>query len=105
MADAATKGDVLLGMLGQLAERHGDLVTDVRGRGLMCAFTMPDAAVRDELLRRLRDDESVMMLGCGDSAVRFRPPLTVGVDELERGVAAIDRVLSTLAATDSAPLR
>jgi L-lysine 6-transaminase len=37
------------------------------------------------------------VLGCGSSALRFRPPLTVTTDELDRGLAALDRVLSSVA--------
>jgi L-lysine 6-transaminase len=36
------------------------------------------------------------MLGCGPDSVRVRPALTVSVDELDRGVAALDRVLTAL---------
>jgi L-lysine 6-transaminase len=62
----------------------------------MCAVTLPDAQLRDEVLARLRTDEQVLMLGCGTSSLRVRPALTVSVDELDRGVAALDRVLSEL---------
>ena len=86
---------VLLGLLHDLAARH-DVVTEVRGRGLMCAFSMPDAGLRNRLLDALRDDERVLLLGCGGRSVRFRPALTVTEAELAAGVAAIDRVLSSL---------
>ena len=36
------------------------------------------------------------MLGCGLRSLRFRPTLTVTEDELERGIAALDRVLTSL---------
>jgi L-lysine 6-transaminase len=62
----------------------------------MCAFSLPDAAVRDRLLAALRDDEHVLLLGCGGRSVRFRPALTVTEAELAAGVAAIDRTLSCL---------
>jgi L-lysine 6-transaminase len=95
IARAKALEPVLLGLLHDLASRH-DVVSDVRGRGLMCAFSMPDAGVRDRLLDALRDDERVLLLGCGTRSVRFRPALTVSEDELAAGVAAIDRVLSSL---------
>ena len=44
----------------------------------------------------MREDEHVLLLGCGTSALRFRPPLTVSSDELDRGLAALDRVLSSV---------
>jgi len=37
------------------------------------------------------------VLGCGPSSLRFRPALTVSADELDRGLAAIGRVLDRLA--------
>jgi L-lysine 6-transaminase len=62
----------------------------------MCAFTLPDQALRNRVLTDLRDRERVLLLGCGDRSIRFRPALTVSLDELSAGVAAIDRVLSRI---------
>jgi L-lysine 6-transaminase len=59
----------------------------------MCAFTLPSAALRDSVVTRLREDEHVMVLGCGASSVRVRPALNVTIDDLDRGIAALDRVL------------
>ena len=50
--------------LEALAEKHPQM-RDVRGRGLMCAFTLPTPAERDEIVTRLREDERVLVLGCG----------------------------------------
>jgi L-lysine 6-transaminase len=93
IARAATTGAVLLQLLRDLRDKHA-VVTDIRGRGLMCAFTLPDADVRDRVLGRLRDQEKVLLLGCGTRSVRFRPALTVSPAELSAGVAALDRVLT-----------
>jgi L-lysine 6-transaminase len=95
VARAATAGEHLLGLLDGLAARH-DLVTEVRGRGLMCAFSLPDKGTRDLVVARLREEEQVLVLGCGTRSIRFRPALTVSEAELEAGVAAMDRVLSKL---------
>jgi L-lysine 6-transaminase len=95
VARASALGPVLLGLLQGLAARHA-VVTDVRGRGLMCAFSLPDAGVRDRVVTALREDEHVLLLGCGTRSVRFRPALTVGEDELAAGVAALDRVLTAI---------
>ena len=92
---AVPTGAFLLRLLSELAGRHPQ-VSDVRGRGLMCAFTLPDQAVRDRVLTDLRDQERVLLLGCGDRSIRFRPALTVSLDELSAGVAALDRVLTRI---------
>jgi L-lysine 6-transaminase len=93
---AATLGAELLERLHALAARH-PIVSQVRGRGLMCAIDLPDPATRDELVARLFDDEHVVLLGCGTRTVRFRPTLTVTREELEQGVTALDRALTAMA--------
>ena len=92
---AAFVGTHLMHELNRLAEQH-PVVADVRGRGLMCAFTLPTAQLRDEVVTRLREDERVLVLGCGERSLRVRPSLTVAVDEIDRGVEALGRVLAAV---------
>ncbi|RDI51532.1 L-lysine 6-transaminase [Nocardia mexicana] len=91
-ARAARLGAHLLSRLVELAERHPE-VTDPRGRGLMCAVTLADPARRDAVVTELREREHVLILGTGERGIRFRPPLTVTVDELDEAVDALDHVL------------
>jgi L-lysine 6-transaminase len=92
---AAKLGEVLQRNLRDLGDRHADLVSNVRGRGLMCALDLPDSALRDRVIKGLRD-ERVIVLGCGARSVRLRPALSVTEDELGIGLAALDRVLNGL---------
>jgi L-lysine 6-transaminase len=93
---AAVVGAHLLSGLRELAEEH-PVMSDVRGRGLMCAFTLPSTSVRDDVIARMRTDEHVLVLGCGTAGLRVRPALTVSTEELDRGLAALGRVLASLA--------
>jgi L-lysine 6-transaminase len=95
IARAGELGAHLRQGLDGLAARH-EQVSEVRGRGLMCAFSLPSAAGRDRLLAALREDERVLLLGCGRRSVRFRPALTVEPAELDAAIAALDRVLTRL---------
>ena len=95
IARSGSLGGTLLGLLDGLATRH-EMVSNPRGRGLMCAFSLPGKGSRDAVLKSLRDDERVLLLGCGTRSIRFRPALTVTEDELVAGVAALDRVLTKL---------
>ena len=38
-----------------------------------------------------------MVLGCGAASLRLRPALTVSAEEIDAGLAALDRVLTALA--------
>jgi len=89
---AAQTGRYLLDRLGALAVEFPGLVLDVRGRGLMCAFSLPSAAQRDELISKLWE-RGVIMLGSGGDSVRFRPALTVTREEIDVAIDAVREVL------------
>ncbi|WP_280371895.1 L-lysine 6-transaminase [Nocardia wallacei] len=91
-ARAGRLGAHLLDRLVALAERH-PAVTEPRGRGLLCAITLPSAHRRDAVVTELREREHVLILGTGERGLRFRPPLTVTEAELDEAVDAVDRVL------------
>ncbi|MGN6794338.1 MAG: L-lysine 6-transaminase [Streptosporangiaceae bacterium] len=94
---AATTGAWFLAELDDIRARFPGLVSNVRGRGLMCAFDLPSAAERDSLLIILREEEKVLLLPSGVRSVRFRPALTVSQEELAAGRKAIERCLHRLA--------
>ena len=89
-------GEHLLRRLTELASRHS-LVSEPRGRGLMCAVTVESAALRDDVVTALREREHVLILGTGARGIRFRPALTATIGELDAAVDALDRVLSSRA--------
>jgi L-lysine 6-transaminase len=95
-AHAATTGAWLLGRLEDLQARHPDVVSNARGRGLMCAFDLRTPDIRDVALRRLREEGHVLALACGERSIRLRPALNVTQDDLEFGLTAIDGVLERL---------
>jgi L-lysine 6-transaminase len=86
--NAAVQGRYLRGWLDKLADEFPALVLDVRGRGLMCAFSLPTTTDRDELIRRLWQ-HGVILLPSGQNSVRFRPALTVSCAEIDEAVAAV----------------
>lgn len=89
---AARTGAWFLGELTDLAARHPGM-DNVRGRGLMIAFDLPDTATRDDVQRRLLTEEHVLALPSGERAIRVRPALNVTREDLRVALAAFDRVL------------
>ena len=97
VAAAAHRGAALLRRLEALAAAHPALISNVRGRGLLCAFDLPSTAIRGAVGIALRSDEHLVILGSGERSLRFRPPLTVSEDELTMACDALDRVLARTA--------
>jgi len=93
---AAQVGKWFLAQLTEVADRYPGLMLNTRGRGLMCAFDLPDGATRNGVIEALRG-EHVLVLPCGPRSVRFRPPLSITEDDLSIAIAALGRVLGRLA--------
>jgi L-lysine 6-transaminase len=88
----AEHGRYLLDRLDELACEFPAVVREPRGRGLMCAFSLPTTADRDELIRRLWQ-RGVIVLPAGKDVVRFRPALTVSRAEIDLAISAVRAVL------------
>jgi L-lysine 6-transaminase len=99
---AAKTGGYLLNELQALGDRHAGLVSNARGRGLMCAIDLPDPGLREQVITMLRESQ-VLVLPCGERTIRFRPALNVTTDELKVGIRALDDVLGRLAAAAATP--
>lgn len=93
IARAGQLGAFLLERLTKIQAENPELVSNVRGRGLMCAFDLPDADARSGLIAKLREEEGVLVLPCGERSVRLRPALNVREEDLEFGLTALARCL------------
>jgi L-lysine 6-transaminase len=93
---SAATGAWFLAELDEVGARFPGLVSNVRGRGLMCAFDLPGPQERDALLTILREEEKVLLLPSGTRSIRFRPALTITQAELTVGRKAIERSLDRL---------
>jgi len=95
VGNAAECGIYLKRRLEEIQIQYPKLVSNVRGLGLMCSFDLPDSEHRDEF-RKLCYANKLLILGCGEKSIRFRPPLNITNDELEEGLQVIEKVLKLI---------
>ena len=93
--NARVQGEFLLSEVEKLPEEFPELVFEPRGRGLMCAFDLAEAQMRD-LLKQKCYEEGLILIGAGDRSIRFRPPLNITRDELSIGLNIIREQLKEL---------
>ena len=91
---AGEVGAYLQDRLRDLAESF-PVLTNVRGEGLMTAFTLPTPEYRDAVTEKTYE-EGAIILGCGERSIRFRTPLTITEEEVDEGVACIRRALEAV---------
>jgi len=95
LENAAAQGERLLRGFETVAGESGDRITNVRGRGLMCAFDLPTTQVRNDFIAKLREN-GTFALPCGASTARFRPPLNITAEEVDEAVGAIEKTVKAL---------
>jgi L-lysine 6-transaminase len=95
LANAREVGGYLRERLVELSRKFPLLVSNARGAGLMCAFDLPDAAVRDRVVKLVME-EHALILPCGPRSIRFRPVLDFTRAHVDEGIDRISRSLRKL---------
>ena len=98
--NAANVGRFLQDELCGLADRH-DLIGDVRGAGLMIGVelvrdrqTKEPAATERNAVVQACFHRGLLLLGCGESTLRFCPPLIITQEQAATAVQVLDQVLT-----------
>ncbi|WKY46765.1 acetylornithine transaminase [Eubacteriaceae bacterium ES3] len=89
LAEVQDKGDYLKGKLLALKEKY-DCIKDVRGMGLMIGVEVDKAP--GEIVAKAMED-GLLLVGAGDSAIRFVPPLVVTKAEIDQAVEIFEKAL------------
>ena len=96
LANARAVGDVFLDGMRAIAERH-PIITEVRGRALWIGVSFADhdqaAAVEQRSFQR-----GLLVLGCGDDAIRISPPLVFREDQARVALDILDEVVAEVEA-------
>lgn len=90
--NARKMGDYLLNSIINLQNDFPDLISNARGRGLMCAIDLKDKSLRDNLRKKLYDN-GLIILGCGEKSIRFRPRLSVTKDNIDEAMSIFRKSL------------
>ena len=97
--NAAKMGALLKERLTALGTHH-KRIADVRGLGLMVGVEFcrpdynntPDRQLRERVMQKCFE-KGLLLLGCGESTLRFCPPLIVTAEEVETAVRLFDEAI------------
>jgi 4-aminobutyrate aminotransferase len=99
MANAAERGEQLRAGLRKLRTEF-PLVSDVRGLGLMTAMDLGKSATDPSPNPELRESvvqtafrRGLLLLGCGESAIRFCPPLCISAAQVDTALEILRDIL------------
>src|SRR5688572_21767856 len=98
-ANAARVGEYFIGRLRELQGKFA-CIGDVRGKGLMLGVELvedrttkvPASRLTEKLIRQCYQN-GMLLLSCGQSTIRFMPPLMVTKENVDEAIAILDASL------------
>ena len=89
--NAEEVGKHILRKMEELIQKFPDL-SNARGKGLLCAIDFDTKEKRDAFISKTLENK-LLILGCGERSVRFRPHLNVTIEEINHAFAIIEKCL------------
>jgi L-lysine 6-transaminase len=86
--NARIKGELFLTALHDLARKY-PVITAVRGRGLLLAFDLPNAQLRDAFWKGAYE-LGLLVVRCGERSIRLRPVLDIKDDIIEASLRIME---------------
>ncbi|HKJ80536.1 MAG TPA: L-lysine 6-transaminase [Ignavibacteriaceae bacterium] len=97
--NARVQGEYLKESLMKIQNDFPHLVSNTRGLGLMCSFDLTNSEIRNNFTK-MCEKEKLLILGCGQKTVRFRPALNIKREYLDEGLNIIRKVLTLMASNN-----
>ncbi len=91
LANAAEKGTYLKSKLQEVMKDRPQL-SNLRGEGLFVALDFDSADSRNEFIKRAYANK-LIMLGCGEKSIRFRPHLNISKEDIDKTIMIIENSL------------
>ena len=90
--NTAKMGEILLNGLQGLADDSKGKMSNVRGRGLMVAFDLPDQALRDKTIEKMKEN-GIYSLKSGNRSIRFRGMLDLPEEIIQKTLDIVESSL------------
>ncbi len=88
LANATEKGTYLKSKLQEVMKNRPQL-SNLRGEGLFVALDFDTADSRNEFIKRAYTNK-LIILGCGEKSIRFRPHLNVSTEDIDKTMTIIN---------------
>lgn len=95
MENAERMGEHVKDQTREWMTMYPDVITDVRGLGLMIGVDFTSKEQRDAVEKSAYYD-GLLLLGCGEKSIRIAPPLNITESEIDKGLEIFERQIMKL---------
>jgi len=95
LKNAEKMGNYIKKRLKEFWRRYPKKVVDVRGLGLMLAIEFSEEKYK-HIIEKEAFKRGLLLLGCGEKAIRVVPPLIITRDEADEGLEIFEKVIKSL---------
>jgi len=95
--DVKRKAGLLRQRLAEIADRHSDVIAEIRGEGLMLGLRLQDAVKNGDFVAAGRAG-GVLTVPAGENVVRILPPLNISDEDLAEGVRRLENACQSVKA-------
>ncbi|HLE74074.1 MAG TPA: L-lysine 6-transaminase [Anaerolineales bacterium] len=88
----ASMGARLMAGLHSVADSSKKFMTNIRGRGMMVAFDVPDKPARDAMIERMKEN-GLYALKSGQRSIRFRGMLDTPAEIIDKAIKIVEQSL------------
>jgi acetylornithine/succinyldiaminopimelate/putrescine aminotransferase len=91
---AEENGEYIVSKLTKLKPRFGDLVTDIRGKGLLIGLEMNQDIAGEIVKESLKN--GLLINAVRPNMIRFMPPLNVAKNEIDEALEILEKVIKSI---------
>jgi acetylornithine aminotransferase len=85
--------------LESLKSRHPDLISEVRGRGLILGAQLSKPELASNIVTAARE-RGLLVITAGEGCLRFVPPLVISEQEMQKGMEILESAVESVAAAE-----
>ena len=85
-------GEMLFARLQGLQQRHSNMISEVRGSGLMAGIRLPDVPTRPAVTDLI--SRGFCPAPAGDNVIRMLPPLILNEDHIDEAVTVVEEAMT-----------
>ncbi|QQE10573.1 aminotransferase class III-fold pyridoxal phosphate-dependent enzyme [Planctomycetota bacterium] len=82
-------------VMNDLCDKYSDIIYNMRGMGVYQGVSFHEAANKGKFVGKMLKEQETILIGAGTDTIRFRPPIDVTTEDMDKLYDKFDQALAT----------